>query len=79
MLLSRAERNLEQELTSSEIRKDLYDANERGTFDQIAVLSSGFEQVGSVLFHPYENILVAADCKRTIGVWDSKVIFAQAC
>ena len=41
-------------------------------FDQVALFHSTFDHVSSVVFHPYENILVACDFKDRIGVWDHK-------
>jgi WD40 repeat protein len=57
--------------SASSIRQDLYDVHERGTFEQVGALSTGFEQVSALLFHPFEPLLVVGE-KRQVGVWDVK-------
>lgn len=49
-----------------------FDSNELGNFDQISSLPSGFDSVSNVLFHPYENLLVCADHKKNIAVFETK-------
>jgi len=53
---------------------DLYRSSEFAGFDQSAVISSHFEQVSKCVFHPYDNVLIAADGRRQIGVWDPKEV-----
>jgi hypothetical protein len=43
------------------------DRGDRGAFQQISVFHSGFESISTVMFHPYESMLVAADSKDKIG------------
>ncbi len=49
------------------VRVRVSDANDSGVFDQTGILNSGFEEVSAVVFHPYENMLIAADARRHIG------------
>lgn len=67
----RAKRNADVLRTSSQIRGDYYDVVDRGTFDQIAALSTGFDAVSAMLFHPFEPMLVVSE-RRQIAVWDCK-------
>eukprot|EP01006_Ploeotia_vitrea_P036730 TRINITY_DN66046_c3_g1_i1.p2 TRINITY_DN66046_c3_g1~~TRINITY_DN66046_c3_g1_i1.p2 ORF type:complete len:470 (-),score=242.51 TRINITY_DN66046_c3_g1_i1:104-1513(-) len=66
----RYKRNRMVAFEAREIRKDSYDSTERGAFDQTAVFHIAFDQVKHLLFHPYENMLVAADGKNNIAVWE---------
>jgi len=65
----RKRRNQEVVHHASLLRKDCYDISDRGSFDQIAALSTGFESVSSLLFHPFESLIVVAE-KRAVAMWD---------
>jgi WD40 repeat protein len=56
---------------SFSLRSDMYDVADRGSFEQIASLQTGFDSVSALLFHPFENLLVVAE-KRLISLWDYK-------
>jgi len=71
LLAAFAERNQDVVHYACSIRKDLYDVSDRGPFEQVAALSTGFDQVSALLFHPFENMLVVAE-KRLLAVWDVK-------
>ncbi len=57
---------------SANISCCVVDSNDSGVFDQTGILQSGFEEVSAVVFHPFENMLVCADARRNIGVYDYK-------
>jgi len=67
----RRKRNQNVLAVATSLRADFYDVHERGTFEQVAALSTGFEQVSALLFHPFEPLLVVAE-KRQVGVWDAR-------
>lgn len=67
----RRKRNADIMHVASSLRRDSYDVAERGGFEQVAALSTGFEQVSALLFHPFESLLVVAE-KRNIALWDHK-------
>lgn len=63
----RRNRNYDQERRARDLVN--FDESRDGMFDQVAVLLSGFDHCSQVLFHPYENLLVATD-GRQVGMWD---------
>lgn len=67
----RRKRNQEIINAGCALRRDTYDVAERGGFEQVAALSTGFEQVSALLFHPFESLLAVAE-KRAIALWDPR-------
>jgi len=58
----------------AQISKEIYDTSVVGVFEQLAVLPSGLEQVDNILFHPFEDMLIASDGKTRVGLWDTKTL-----
>lgn len=42
----------------------------KSSYVEVASLNADWESTSSVIFHPYENMLIAADNHATIGLWN---------